>query len=110
MKKLHLNKTEFKILDLALKNDDRVQNHYSKEVFNCHYLSDYVSKLRTKLSNYLKADGFEIIQTETHHVIKADGNNASIGIYRISKRYYSKIEEIIKNSQNQKPTKKAYTK
>lgn len=110
MKKLHLNKTEFKILSMALQNDDRVQNHYSKEVFNCHYLSDYVSKLRVKLGTYFKDDGFEVIQTETHQVIKIDGSMASIGIYRVSKKYYAKIEEIIKNSQNQNPTNTGYKK
>jgi hypothetical protein len=102
MKNIHLNKTDIKILSMALNNDYRVQNHYSKEVFNCHYLSDYVSKLRIKLGNYFNVDGFSIIETETHHIIKTDGTKATIGIYRISKKNYSKIKELVNINNPQK--------
>jgi len=103
-KKLHLNKTELKVLQLSLKDDDRVQNHYSQQVFNCHYLSDYVSKLRIKLGNYFKDDGFNIIKTENHIITKIDGTKTTIGIYRIEPNYRSKIEKITKDNQLKKPT------
>ncbi|WP_323594475.1 hypothetical protein [Aliarcobacter butzleri] len=102
MKNIHLNDTDIKILSMALNYDDRVQNHYSKEMFNCHYLSDYVSKLRMKLSNYFNEDGFSIIETETQIIIKKDGKKAPIGIYRISKKYYSRIKELLNNNKPQK--------
>lgn len=95
MKNIHLSKTDLKILSMALNNDDRVQNHFSKEIFNCHYLSDYVSKLRMKLSNYFNVDGFSIIETETHQIFKTDGTKATIGIYRIALKYQSKIKELV---------------
>ncbi|ABV68323.1 hypothetical protein Abu_2109 [Aliarcobacter butzleri RM4018] len=106
MKKIPLNKTDIKILSMALNYDDRVQNHYSKEMFNCHYLSDYVSKLRMKLSNYFNEDGFSIIETETHYITKSDGTKATIGIYRISKKYYSKIRELVNTN---KPKNKIFS-
>lgn len=102
MKNIHLNKTDIKILSMALNNDDKVQNHYSKEIFNCHYLSDYVSKLRTKLGNYFNVDGFSIIETETHHIFKIDGIKGTIGIYRISLKYYSKIRYLVNNQRQEK--------
>jgi hypothetical protein len=102
MKNIHLNKTDIRILSMALNNDYRVQNHYSKEVFNCHYLSDYVSKLRIKLGNYFNVDGFSIIETETHHILKIDGTKGTIGIYRISLKYYSKIKELLNTNKQEK--------
>lgn len=95
MKKINLNKTEMKILYLALNDDDRVQNHYSQKVFNCHYLADYVSKLRVKLSRYFKVDGFDVIKTETYQVTKIDGTVTPIGIYRIEPKYKIEIKKIL---------------
>ena len=95
MKRINLNKTEIKILTLALNDDDRVQNHYSKEVFNCHYLSDYVCKLRAKFIKHFDVDNFDIIKTETHQVTKIDGTITPIGIYRIVPRYKIEIKKIL---------------
>ena len=95
--KLHLGNTDIKILELMLKDDDMVQNHYSKEIFNCHFLSDYISKLRMKLGKYFKDDGFNIIATEKHEVIKIDKSKTIIGIYRLYPNYKNKIENLLKN-------------
>ena len=92
----HLGKTDIKILKLMLNNDDVVQNHYSKEVFNCHFLSDYISKLRIKLGKYFKDDGFNIIATESHTIIKIDNTKSIIGIYRLYPSYKNKIIELLK--------------
>lgn len=95
MKTINLSTKDLKILTLALKNDDRVQNHYSQQVFNCHYLSDYVSKLRIKLGNYFKDDGFNIIKTEKHIITKIDGTKTTIGIYRIEPEYKKEIKKLV---------------
>jgi len=95
MKKIHLNPTEKKVLEMALNRDDRVQNHYSKEVFNCHYLADYISKLRKKLNHFFDADAFNILETEPHTVIKSDGSTSTIGIYRVNSNYRQSIKELL---------------
>lgn len=98
IKKLYLSKMERKILSLALKDDDRVQNHYSKEVFHCHNLPDYISKLRTKLVKYFNNDDrFNIIFNEKRKVIKADGTIATIDIFRINPRYKAEIDKQLKS-------------
>ncbi|WP_373033564.1 hypothetical protein [Sulfurovum sp.] len=98
---LSLNETEKKILSLALKDDDRVQTHYSKEVFNCHYLPDLIQHLRRKLERFFDiADGTDILLTEPHEVLKIDGSVARIGIYRISPNYKKRLAEIIKANQD----------
>ena len=107
MKKLHLCSIDIKVLEMALLDDDRVQNHYSQQVFNCHYLSDYISKLRIKLGTHFKDDGFNIIQTETHLVTKIDGKKVPIGIYRLAQSYKTKIKKVLKNHPNHNPTKTA---
>ena len=82
------NPTEKKILSLALKDDNRVQQHHSKEVFNCHYLPDIIQHLRRKLEKHFNiVDGITVLPTEYHKIIKIDGTKARIGIYRISPKY-----------------------
>lgn len=103
MKNIHLNDTDIKILSMALINDDKLQNHYSKEVFNCHNLPDLIQHLRKKLKAYFNvSDGKNILYTETQIIIKKDGKKAPIGIYRISKKYYSRIKELLNNNKPQK--------
>ena len=97
IKKISLNNTEKKILSLALKNDDRVQTHYSKELFSCHYLPDIIQHIRRKFESFFDvADGTEILSTETHTVLKIDGSTARIGIYRINSAYKQKVAELLK--------------
>lgn len=90
------NPTEKKILKLALKDDDRVQTHYSKEIFNCHYLPDIIQHLRPKLGKIFRVDdGKTILATEYHSVIKIDGKKANIGIYRLDPSYKARIRECL---------------
>jgi hypothetical protein len=78
---------------MALNNDDRVQNYYSKELFNCMYLSDVIQHLRRKLKRYFNAEsGKDVLHTEYHEVIKKDGSNARIGIFRINSNYKKELK------------------
>lgn len=96
IKQISFNPTEIKILTLALNNDDRVQNHYSKEIFNCHYLSDYVSKLRDKFEKYFNNSNRNgIIETENRIITKSNGKKTPIGIYRISTKYKNEIRKLL---------------
>jgi hypothetical protein len=90
------NQVEKRILSLALEDDNRVQTHYSKEVFNCHYLPDIIQHLRKKLEKNFNVDnGITILPTEFHNVIKKDGSKARIGIYRISPKYKLGIRKLL---------------
>lgn len=85
--------TEQKILKLTLKDDYRVQQHYS-HLFGCHYLPDIIQHLRRKLERLFSVDdGKCILATEYHKVIKIDGKKATIGIYRLEPSYKSRISE-----------------
>ena len=95
MKKIPLNDTDVKILSMALNNNNSVQNHYSKEIFNCHNLPDLIQHLRRKLKAYFKTDGKNILYTEYNNIIKSDGKKARIGIYRINPKFRNWIKEII---------------
>lgn len=96
MKFIKMNDTEKKVLRLALVDDDRVQTHYSKELFNCHYLPDIIQHIRRKLEKIFSVDdGMDILATESHTVTKIDGTKTRIGIYRINPSYKPKIREIL---------------
>lgn len=96
MKSIKINDTEKKVLNLALIDDDRVQTHYSKELFNCHYLPDIIQHIRRKLEKYFDVDdGMEVLATESHTVTKIDGTKTRIGIYRIIPSYKPKIRELL---------------
>jgi len=98
MKAVILTKTEQKVLIMALKNDDRVQQHYSKEIFNCHYLPDIIQVLSAKLTKFFNLDdNTAILATEYHKVIKIDGTKARIGIYRIVPKFKLEIEGMLKS-------------
>lgn len=93
---INLTPTEKKVLRLALNDDDRVQTHYSKEVFNCHYLPDHIQYLRPKLGSLFDVeDGTEILATEYHSITKIDGKKSRIGIYRIDEIYKTKVKKLI---------------
>ncbi|MDB2405698.1 hypothetical protein N9W00_02055 [Arcobacteraceae bacterium] len=101
MKKVMFTPTEIKILSFALKDDDRVQQHYHY-LFNCHYLPDIVQHLRRKLEKLLdKNDGKDILATEYHKVIKIDGKKANIGIYRLVPKYKKEIDKYLKTISKQ---------
>lgn len=89
------NQIEKKILSMALNNDNSVQNHYSKEIFNCHNLPDLIQHLRRKLKAYFNTDGKDILYTEFQNIIKKDGSKARIGIYRISPKYKLGIRKLL---------------
>jgi hypothetical protein len=96
MKILHLTPTERKILEMALKDDDRVQQHYHF-MFGCHYLPDIIQHLRRKLEKFFRVeDGKKIFATEIHKIVKIDGKKASIGIYRIVPEYKNEIAKQLK--------------
>lgn len=96
MNKLNLNPTELKILSLAAVDDNRVQTHYSKEVFNCHYLPDIIQHVRKKLELYFKtSSGENVLFTEFQRVVKANGKTARIGIYRINPNFKGQIKKVI---------------
>lgn len=80
---------------MALQNDNKVQNHYSKEVFNCHYLPDTISKLRLKLGEHFEVNGFDIIVTQKYSIQKANGEKRKVGIYRIAKEYKQVIKGLL---------------
>lgn len=96
MKLLSLTPTEKKILSMALKDDDRVQQYYHN-LFQCNYLPDLIQHLRRKLEKLFNVDdGMNILATEYHKVTKIDGKKANIGIYRIVPKYKFEIEKQLK--------------
>lgn len=97
-KNINFTELETKILEFALADDDRLQQHYAKELFNCHYLPDIVQHLRPKLGLIFDVtDGTKILPTEYHSITKIDGKNARIGIYRLNDLYKEKIKSILED-------------
>ena len=95
-KNIKFNEIEKKILELALLDDDRLQQLYSNELFGCNYLPDHVQHLRPKLEKIFDEDGMTIFPTEYHMVERTDGKNTRFGIYRINENYKAKIQNLLK--------------
>lgn len=87
--------TETRILELALNDDNRVQQLYSNELFGCNYLPDHIQHLRPKLEKIFNADGMSILVTEFHSIERTDGKNTRFGIYRIDDKYKAEIRELL---------------
>lgn len=106
MKRATFTPLEKRILNMALLDDDRLCSFYAKEIFEHINLADVIRKqIRIKLAVTLKVD-YEYVRnivfyTERRTIIKRNGKQATIGIYRLDNNFKSKIRELVKDKRQE---------
>ena len=98
---------QIKILKMCLADDDRVCSFYAKEIFDCINFADvYRKQIRMKLARVLSLD-FEFVRdvvtkADKRIIIKADGTEIETDIYRIDKRWKSKVRSLLPKDESQR--------
>lgn len=103
MKKTTFTTTEIKILNMCIKDDDRVQQHHAY-MFGCHYLPDIIQHLRKKLKRHFDVSHDEAkdnLYTEYRTVIKENGKKAKIGIFRLTDIWKKEIKPMLGTKQDE---------
>jgi len=90
---------EKSLLELALKDDDRLRNENAKQLFEIQTLTTVVQHIREKLSKVLKQEYSVIINDVLYikkgHRYSSKGKKIQSGIYRLSDKYKPIIKNII---------------
>ena len=99
MKTILFSEVETKILEMALVDDDRLQQHHAY-IFNCHYLPDLIQHIRKKLKKHFDVSK-EVVKnnfyTEPRIVLKINGKKAKIGIFRLTPEWKEKVKILLQS-------------